>query len=182
MSPLMIAALISLALAIALGAIDGTYYHLKKYRLYQHSESRFEHQLHTVRAFLFAPIVWLLFGRNYGGWLLWLGILAFVADAIVETIDVLIENRSRAKLGGLSTGEYAIHVNATGFRLVAIALVLAAKPFSAWNLSSSALLDPDYPAWLGWMALLVAGGSLIGGFQHIWLMKPEKQRQPESSR
>lgn len=171
MNHLMIAALICLALASVLGIIDGSYYHLQKYRLYAHAESRFEHQLHTIRAFLFAPIIWLLFGRNYGGWLLWLGVLVFAVDAIVELIDVLVENRSRAKMGGLSTGEYAIHINATGLRIAAIALVLAAKPLPAWTLSSPSLIEPDYPAWLGWLALLVAGGSLIGGAQHLWLMR-----------
>ena len=64
MNHLMIAALLCLALAIVLGAIDGSYYHLQKYRLYANAESRFEHQLHTIRAFLFAPIIWLLFGSK----------------------------------------------------------------------------------------------------------------------
>jgi len=171
MNHLMIAALICLALAIVLGAIDGTYYHLKKYQLHLHAESRFEHQLHTIRAFLFAPIVWLLFGRNYGGWLLWLGVLAFAVDSVVELIDVLVENRSRAKLGGLSTGEYAIHVNATGLRIAAVALILAAKPPFAWASSSDLLVEQAYPAWVSCGALLTAGGSLIGGVQHLWLLR-----------
>lgn len=175
MNHLMIAALICLALAIVLGAIDGTYYHLQKYQLHQHAESRFEHQLHTIRAFLFAPIVWLLFGRNYGGWLLWLGVLAFAIDSIVELIDVLVENRSRAKLGGLSTGEYAIHVNATGLRIAAVALALASKPVAAWSLVSPVLLEPGFPAWLGWLMLCIVAGSVIGGVQHLWLLRTKPQ-------
>ncbi|HEX8999432.1 MAG TPA: hypothetical protein VGB07_06005 [Blastocatellia bacterium] len=175
MNHLMIAALICLALATVLGAIDGTYYHLKKYQLHLRAESRFEHQLHTIRAFLFAPIVWLLFGWNSGGWLLWLGVLAFAIDSIVELIDVLVENRSRAKLGGLSTGEYAIHVNATGLRIAAVALALAAKPVAAWSLDSPSLIEPDFPAWLSWLMFCVVGGSVIGGVQHLWLLRAKPQ-------
>ena len=103
--------------------------------------------------------------------MLWLGVLAFAADAIVETIDVLVENRSRRNLGGLSTGEYAIHINATGLRLASTALILAAKPFAAWSFSSPTLIEPAYPEWLAWLALLVVGTSLIGGIQHLWLMR-----------
>lgn len=170
MSSLLIAALFCLALALILGGIDGVYYHLKRYQLYLHAESRFEHQLHAARAFLLAPILWLLFGQNYGGWFLWLGILFFAADTVVELIDVLIENRSRAKFGGLTTGEYALHVNATALRVTGIALILAAKPATAWNLSSATALEPHHPAWLSWLVVIVAAGSLIGGIQHLWLM------------
>ena len=175
MNHLLIAALICLALAVVLGGIDGAYYHIQKYKLHQHTESRFEHLLHTIRAFLFAPIVWLLFGRNYGGWLLWLGVLAFAIDSVVELIDVLVENRSRAKLGGLSTGEYAIHVNATGLRIAAVALVLAAKPVAAWSLASPVLLEPGFPVWLSWSMLCVVVSSVIGGVQHLWLLRTKPQ-------
>ncbi len=171
MNSIVMASLICLTVAILLGAIDGSYYHLKKYQLYLHAESRFEHQLHTTRAFLFAPIYWLLYGRNFGGWMLWLGVLMFTTDAIVETIDVLVENRSRRNLGGLSTGEYAIHVNATGLRLASTALILASKPVAAWSLSSPTLIEPAYPEWLAWLALLIGGASVIGGIQHLWLMR-----------
>jgi len=170
MSSLLIAALVCLALALILGGIDGVYYHLKRYQLYLHAESRFEHQLHAARAFLLAPILWLLFGQNYGGWLLWLGILFFAADTVVELIDVLIENRSRAKFGGLTTGEYAIHVNATALRVAGVALILAAKPATAWSFSSVVTLEPDHPVWLAWLIMFVAAKSLIGGIQHLWLM------------
>ena len=43
----------SLALFAAVGAYDGLYLHLWKYRLYAREESRREHALHTAVAFLF---------------------------------------------------------------------------------------------------------------------------------
>jgi hypothetical protein len=173
MSHTVIVAAICLNLAILLGSVDGVYFHLWKYRLFKWKESRFEHLLHTVRAFLFIPIAWLLFGQNYGGWLLWVGIMLASADAIVELLDILIERRSRVKLGGLSPAEYAIHVNATGLRFAALALIFVAKPVEAWDLSGPLLLNPPYPSWLAWLMLNTIPGSLIAGLAHLWLMKPK---------
>src|SRR6185369_8512911 len=87
MNHLITAAVISLNAAVLLGAVDGLYFHLWKYRLYSRPETRYEHKLHTLRAFLFIPIVWLLFGKNYGGLLLWAGVLATVADLLIELLD-----------------------------------------------------------------------------------------------
>lgn len=64
---LMIAATIFLALFALVAAVDGLYFHLWKYRLYARPESVYEHKLHTVRAFLFIPIVFFLFYQNFGG-------------------------------------------------------------------------------------------------------------------
>ncbi len=166
-----IVAAICLILAVLLGSVDGLYFHLWKYRLFKWPQSRFEHLLHTIRAFLSIPAGWLLFGKNYGGWLLWVGVIFASADAVVELIDTLIERRSRADLGGLSTAEYAVHINATGLRFAALALVFVAKPVESWSLSSPTLLDPPYPSWLTWLILTSIPGSLIGAFAHVWLMR-----------
>lgn len=175
MNRLVVASTICINLAVLLGMVDGIYYHLWKYRLFGRSESRFEHVLHTVRAFLFLPIFWLLYGENYGGWALWLGVFFVAADSIVELIDVLIERRSRADIGGLSTGEYAIHVNATALRLAALALIFAAKPVEAWSLTAPLVLSPSYPSWVNWFALNSVPAGLIGVLAHLWLMR-EKYR------
>jgi hypothetical protein len=37
--------------------------------------------------------------------------------------------------------------------------------------SSLSLIEPAYPVWLGRLALLVAGGSLIGGVRHLCLKR-----------
>jgi hypothetical protein len=171
MNHLITAAVISLNVAVLLGAVDGLYFHLWKYKLYGRSETRYEHKLHTIRAFLFIPIVWLLFGKNYGGWLLWAGVLMAAADTIVELLDVFCEMKSRAGIGGLSTGEYAIHLNATGLRFVALTLILLAKPASAWELNAPWEIAPEYPSWVTWLALNSIPGGLLGGLLHVWLMR-----------
>jgi hypothetical protein len=162
---------IFLILFVFVGAIDGIYFHLWKYRLYAHSESLYEHKLHTIRVFLFAAIVFLLFYKNFGGVLLWIGVLLILIDLVVEMLDVIYENRSRAKLGGLSTQEYATHIVVTTLRIAAITLVLAAKPFSAWNPYSSLLLESGYSAWVSIIALIIVMGYLLVGVLHIWLMR-----------
>lgn len=175
MNHAIIVSAICLNLAIILGSVDGVYFHLWKYRLFKWEESRFEHLLHTVRAFLFVPIAWLLFGRNYGGWLLWVGVVAAAADAVVELIDILVERRSRVRFGGLSTAEYAVHINATGLRFAALALIFVAKPIEAWSLTAPTLLEPSYPPWLTWLMLNTIPGGLIGALAHVWLMRGKRQ-------
>ena len=171
MNHLITAAVVSLNVAVLLGAVDGLYFHLWKYKLYSRPETRYEHKLHTFRAFLFIPIVWLLFGKNYGGLLLWLGVLAMTADLLVELLDVFCEIKSRANIGGPSTGEYVIHINATGLRFVALALILLAKPASAWELSAAWEVAPEYPRWVTWLALNSIPGGVLGGLLHLWLMR-----------
>ncbi len=171
MDQLVIAAVICLNLALLLGTVDGLYYHLWKYKLYGRAETRYEHKLHTARAFLFIPIVWLLFGKNYGGWLLWVGVLAAAADLIVELFDVFCEIKSRASIGGLSTGEYAIHINATALRFAALALLVAAKPAFAWQLGTPLEIAPAYPHWVTWLAFNAIPGSLFAGALHLWLLR-----------
>lgn len=180
MNHLVIASAVCLNLAVLLGSVDGLYFHLWKYRLFKWKESRFEHLLHTVRAFLFIPIAWLLFGKNYGGWRLWVGIVFASVDAIVELIDILVERRSRANLGGLSTAEYAIHVNATGLRFVALALIFVAKPAEAWSLTAPTLLEPPYPPWLTWLMLNTIPGGLIAALAHLWLLRAKYQFKSHS--
>jgi hypothetical protein len=179
MNHLVIAAAVCLSLAVLLGSVDGLYFHLWKYRLFKWKGSRFEHLLHTIRAFLFIPIAWLLFGKNYGGFWLWVGVTFAAVDAVIELIDVLVERRSRTSLGGLSTGEYAIHVNSTGLRLAALALIFAAKPVEAWSLASPVILAPAYPSWLSWLILNLIPGSLLAALAHAWLMRSKYQAADE---
>jgi len=119
--------------------------------------------LQTIRAFLFIPIAWLL----------WIGIVFAATDAIVELIDILVERRRRANLGGLSTAEYAIHVNAAGLRFAALALIFVAKPVEAWSLSTPTLLEPSYPSWLTWLIFNIIPGGFVAALAHVWLMRAD---------
>lgn len=163
-------------LVCLLGTIDGLYFHLWKYQLYAHPATRYEHKLHTLRAALFIPTVWLLFGKNYGGALLWLGVTVALLDTFVEGLDMRCELRGRTKLGGLSTGEYVTHLYASGLRLTALTLVLAAKPRAAWHWNAPLEVMPAYPQWMTWLAFSALPGSLLAVGLHLWLLRPKYQQ------
>lgn len=152
-----------LVLFLLVATADGIYFHLWKYRLYARRESLYEHQLHTVRAFLFIPIVFFLYFANFGGIALWAGVFFVALDLIVEMLDVFCENDSRAALGGLTSLEYAAHVAATTFRIASLTLILAAKPLSAWSLSAPIVLsEGSAPAAVALAANVMLGNFLVG--------------------
>ena len=161
--------IIFLILFALVAAIDGLYYHLWKYRLFARKESIFEHRLHTIRAFLFIPIVYLLFYGNFTGVLLWAGLLVVGIDLIVELVDVFSENDSRAGLGGLTSAEYAAHVTATTFRIAALSFAIAAKPAAVWSLGESAATY-EVPQLVQFIAFNIMTGNLAVGLLHVALM------------
>ena len=78
-------ATVSFVLFVLLGAFDGIYFHMIKYRLYEHPPARFEHQLHTFRGLMFLPITLIFFVWNSAGLLLWLGLLfLFVVEFCID--------------------------------------------------------------------------------------------------
>jgi hypothetical protein len=160
---------LGLVLFSAIGIFDGVYFHLLKFQLHRHPEAAYEQRLHTVRAFLFAPIGLLLYSDNYGGWLLWLGVTFVGADFVIELLDVAAERASRRKIGGLSSGEYVVHIAATSVRMASLALILAAKPLSAWSVGSAIHLAQPYPAWLQQFALAYSALMLAGGVLYLAL-------------
>jgi hypothetical protein len=159
--------LIFLILFSVLSLIDGVYLHLIIYKLPEKNESRLEHLTHTLRAILFLPITLTIFYWNLSGfWLLCsVGIIAL--DLIVEAIDVLSERKSRALIGGLSSGEYLLHVALTSTRVAAISFFLASKPIEAWSTSLSL---PDYPGLVKMIVLNLIPGAVIIAFFHIVLI------------
>ena len=167
---LMTAATIFLILFGLVAAFDGLYLHLWKYRLYAREESLGEHKLHTLQGVLFMPVVLFLFYKDFGGWALWAGVVFIALEQIVEILDVLSENKSRAGLGGLSSTEYTAHVVAITARTVAIALALAAKPLSAWSLDSPLVLGPDHAMASGVAFNTIVGNVLVVAL-HLWLMR-----------
>lgn len=144
------------------GAFDGIYFHLIKFKLHLNPESRIEHGIHTLRAFLLAPIVYFLFSQNSQGLSLLIGIGFIALDFLAEIFDVLVEKKSRENIGGISPLESMVHIAATSFRTVAIALVLISKPLEAYSLEPFPPLE-NYPLLLSSFAKLFAFTSLAGG-------------------
>jgi hypothetical protein len=160
-----------LNLFMIVGAVDLFYFHIWKYKLHTRPESRYEHKLHMTFAFVMVPLALLLYHQNLGGVGLWAAVLAVVAALGVEMLDVFSEGDSRAKLGGLTTGEYSLHVAATIFKVASFAFMFASKSAAAWDITSTVNLGTY--GWMGEMiALKVAIGSLLVGILHAVLLNP----------
>ena len=108
-----------------LGAFDGLYFHIYKFKLHRLPEARLEHQIHAARGVLFVPISLLLFAYNSAGWFLWLGLFLLLLDITLEIVDILVEKSARKLIGGIHPPESALHVTATAARMAAIVLVLS---------------------------------------------------------
>ena len=156
--------------------IDGLYLHLWKYQLHTRSESIYEHKLHTLRAILFPVILYLLFAKNFGGILLWIGVLIGAIDLIIGAKDIFAEKTSREEFGGLSSFEYFLHVCANSIHVTYLTLIVIAKPSQAWSLSSPALLPDPYPSMMWTAFMLMVPGALLGALLHVWLMQTKYLR------
>lgn len=110
-----------------LATIDGFYLHLLKYQLFNHTESKFEHLTHTIRAVLFPLIVYFLFITQHCLTSFYVGILFIVMDLVVLGIDAFVEKDSRSFMGGLPRWEYILHLFVNGFHFSSIAVFLALK-------------------------------------------------------
>lgn len=153
---------LALLLAMAtIGAIDGTYYHTYKFRLFEQPSARFETITHILRAWSLAVALWVLaHGVPVGGWY-WGMVALFTFDLVDDVVDVMIEPRSRAPLGGLPPLEYLVH-------MVAIALsggAWATFVIAGWATrhEPTALVSFALPWWLLWYARIVAVGALLMG-------------------
>jgi hypothetical protein len=129
-----------LLLFTLVATIDGLYFHLYKYRLFERPECLREHHLHTMNAFLFPWTVLLLFVFNSSGLLLWSLIGLTILTLIIEFIDVFEERKSRSHLGGLTSMEYSMHFAMSGLRATYTTIILAQKPLLAWSLSAPLVL------------------------------------------
>lgn len=171
------AAAILYALHGLIAAVDGVYFHLHKYKLYAHPESVVEHAAHTARAGLMAVGAFVFFVVNSGGWLLRGAVIFIALDLAVETWDVLIERRSRAKMGGLSSIEYLAHAHAILLYAAAYTLVLAAKPAGAFAADAPLVLDP-YPAWITYIGWFIGVSSVLSTVQHLNYLRPSYRVAP----
>ncbi len=171
MSNLMLLSTVLISAFAVLAAIDGLYFHLWKYRLHTWSDTRWEHQLHTARAVLFPGVVLLLYAENTGGLALWTAVALIATDIGIQLVDMLIERDARARWGGLSSNEYAVHVVLTGLHAAAIALALASKPLSAWALSAPLVLAGEQCSLATTAANIILPGAMAIAVLHLWLCR-----------
>lgn len=171
MNQLIIAGFVFLNLFMIVGAVDLFYFHIWKYKLHARPESRFEHKLHMTSAVLMVPVAYFLYYQNFGGYALWVAVFLVVAGFATEILDVFSEGESRESLGGLTTGELALHVAATMLKVVSFAFMFVAKPISAWSLNSPVVLGTHGPI-TEIIALNVITGSLIVAVLHLALLNP----------
>lgn len=170
-------AVVLIALSATVAIADGVYFHLIKYKLYARRESIAEHLTHTLRAVLFGPMIYLLFGRCFGGLALWGALGMVLVDFAIQSWDVLIERTSRSVLGGLSSLEYWIHVVAITTHVAAVTLVLAARPASAWSTSAPTVMPGAWPAIARFATLGLVPGATGLALLHLWLLRP-RYRDP----
>ena len=170
MNGLLAVSLVPLFSAFMLGAVDGLYFHLRRYRLVAHPESRGEHVLHTVRALLVLPPLACLYLADATGAWLWLAAAAIAVDQVVLVLDLRAEATSRRRFGGLSAAEYQIHVGANGLHAVALTLALASRPVAAWGLDPSSLGRSSLPLAVQCMVGLLWLAAAVAAVQHVALL------------
>ena len=169
MEHLVILGFVFLKLFMIVGAVDLFYFHMWKYKLHTRPESIYEHKLHGIFALIMVPIAYFLYYQNSAGWALWAGVFFVVAALTVEMLDVFSEGDSRASVGGLTTGEYALHVAATILKVASFAFIFGTKPVAAWSLGSPISLG-SYGYMGEMMAIQVMVGSLFIGLLHFALL------------
>lgn len=172
---------VALAVFLALGAVDGLYLHLWRHRLHARPASRGEHRLHTLSAFLFAATLPAVLLWETGGLLLWAGVGLIALDLGVSLFDMISERDSRADLGGLSTGEYVLHMLIMSARGASLALALGARPAAAWAFDAPWVLGPMPPlaATVAWQAF---PGAILMTALHVWLCTESGVRSFEALR
>lgn len=153
-----------------IGIIDGFYYHLWKFKLHKHPETRFEHITHTIRAAAFLALLYLFFFNDFGGKLFLLGVGIVILDIVVLIIDLIAEGDSRRNLGGLPHKEYIVHVIANSLHFISLALIMVAKPLTYWSPDAALHLNRNFPAFTELVAQnLIPGVALLTLF-HVILM------------
>lgn len=163
----MIVALVFLFPFLAVATVDGFYFHLYKFRLHARPASQREHLLHTVNAVLLLPQIYLMFcTRPQGAWLLLAALLA-AAVYLVELVDVLIENDSRADLGGLPAVEYAMHFSMATMRAAFVMAFFGTVSIA--DFTAAAALG-EVPWWLRWAGYTVLAPATIAAVVHVALV------------
>jgi hypothetical protein len=176
MPGLLLVSVVPLFGAFLLGALDGVYFHLRRYRLFAFTETRGEHVLHTVRAFLVLPPLGLLYLADASGVCLWTAVASIAVDQIMLALDLREEATSRTRFGGLAPAEYQIHVAANGLHGIALALALASRPTTAWGLSACSLGASSLPLAVQGLVAALWLAAAIAAIQHVVLLLGEQKQ------
>lgn len=171
-----------LVLFCVLGAFDGVYFHLIKFKLHTLPSAKTEHLIHTIRAFVFAPIAILLFVVNSSGPLLFLAIGLALADLVLEYYDIMLERDARAPIGGVPGTETVLHVFASSAKLAAVALSLAAKPLVSFSLTAPIIASENLPTPMRLIGFLFAVGSFLGGVASVAMTRTTAQHRTNTTR
>jgi hypothetical protein len=166
---LLVASLIAMIAAFAVGGVDGLFFHLQRFRLFAHAESRFEHVLHTGRALLAIPAVIFLYLFEPAGMALYCALAAGVADQALMVVDVVIEKRSRLRWGGLPHAEYMVHLVANSLHAAAFALAFASVPARGWSFTAG-WSRSSLPEFLQWAVVGMVATAAIATCQHVVLL------------
>jgi hypothetical protein len=170
MPGLLLVSVVPLLGAFLLGALDGIYFHLRRYRLFAFPESRREHVIHTVRAALVLPPLALLYLADAAGLCLWTAAASIAVDQLMLALDLREEATSRRRFGGLAPAEYQIHVVANGLHGVALALALASRPTGAWSLDACSLGESSLPLAIQALVAVLWLSSAVAAIQHVALL------------
>lgn len=162
-----------------IGLSDGFYYHLWKFKLYKHKETRLEHLTHTIRAVLFVGILYFLYLNDYAGNFLLIGLGLISLDILTLLIDLVLEGDSRKELGGLPHREYMVHIIANTLHFVSLAFILAAKPITAFTMKSTEIIDRNGYELSVIIAKILIGGAALLALLHIILFIPTVYKKIE---
>jgi len=162
-----------------IASVDGLYFHLFRYRLWERPVSQYEHKLHTLNAVLFVPQVGLLFCLQPSGLWLWLLLALFVLTMGVEMADVLCEEASRRDLGGLTSVEYLMHFLMAGLRFGWVMPLLFGLPGVAWAPEQTAI--GGRALWMMLIGASIALPAIVIAVVHVVLaLRKPQPATPES--
>jgi hypothetical protein len=176
------AALVCLVAFCLLGAFDGLYFHLIKYRLHEHPPARLEHFIHTLRGFVFSGLGLIFFGVNSAGPLLMVGCVLVLADIVLEIVDIMVEKEARRSLGGIDPRESVLHVFASSLKFSAIVLVLLTKNPASFRLTGSILEVAPLPGELKLFAYVFSSTTFVVSLVSLAISGAKIASRPQLAR
>lgn len=156
----MLTASILLLVIGVLGAFDVAFFHVHRGRLVERDECRAEAWIHVARGPVYALQFALLPNLRFGGAWAYALFALFAIDVVVAALDVFVEPASRRAQGGLSGGEYAMHVLLSV--LVGALLHTALQAALEWrSLPTAITIEPHAPWSLRAVLLIMAASVLV---------------------